>query len=72
MRVNDVTNPNTGLTMNSKKPSELEQLKQRLDEIRKASLAATNKGDYMKVARLTTQAATLNKAIIQMAGPIWG
>lgn len=57
--------------MNSKKV-ELDQLKQRLQEIRKASLAATHKGDYMKVARLTTEAANLNKAIVQIAGPIWG
>lgn len=58
--------------MNSKKVSELEQLKSRLHEVRKASLAASNRGDYMKVARLTTEAASLNKAIIQIAGPIWG
>jgi hypothetical protein len=54
------------------KPTEIEQLKQRLQEIRKASLAATQRGDYMKVARLTTEAATINRTIIQMAGPIWG
>lgn len=58
--------------MNSKKASELEQLKQRLHEIRRASLTATHKGDYMKVARLTTEAANINRAIVQIAGPIWG
>lgn len=62
----------TSLSTNTRKHSELEQLKQRLNEIRKASLTATQKGDYMKVARLTTEAANINKAILQIAGPIWG
>lgn len=52
--------------------SELESLKQRLQEVRRASLAATQRGDYLKVARLTTEAANINKAIVQLAGPIWG
>lgn len=62
----------TNLSMNTRKHSELEQLKERLNEIRKASLMASQKGDYMKVARLTTEAANINRAILQIAGPIWG
>ena len=49
-------------------PAQLEQLKHQLHEVRRASLEATRLGDYRKVARLTAQAAELNKAIIEAQG----
>jgi hypothetical protein len=50
---------------------EVETLKSKLQQVRRASLAAINKGDYRAVARLTLEAANLNKALLTMAGPIW-
>lgn len=42
----------------------LKSLKQELAQLREQSLQATRQGDFMKVARLTTQAARLNKSIM--------
>jgi hypothetical protein len=39
-------------------------VKAELQEIRRQSLEATRKGDFMKVARLTASAAKLNKEIM--------
>jgi len=53
------------LTMSSKvTPQLIENLRNELTQIRKASLHATRNGDFMKVARLTTQAARINKSIM--------
>lgn len=50
---------------------EVETLKSKLQQVRKASLTAINKGDFRLVAKLTVEAANLNKAILSIAGPIW-
>lgn len=47
---------------------DIENLRQELQQVRKASLMATRENDYRKVARLTAQAASLNKAIIEAQG----
>ena len=53
------------LTMSSKvTPQLIENLRNELTQIRKQSLHATRNGDFMKVARLTTQAARINKSIM--------
>jgi hypothetical protein len=49
-------------------PLKIEALKQQLREVRNASLLATRQGDYKQIARLTTEAASLNKAIIEAEG----
>ena len=43
-------------------------MKRELQEVRQASLKATRDGDFMKVARLTAQAAQLNRAIMDAEG----
>ena len=45
-------------------PQMIENLRNELTQIRKQSLHATRNGDFMKVARLTTQAARINKSIM--------
>jgi hypothetical protein len=53
------------ITMSNKvTPEVIENLRNELTQIRKASLHATRNGDFMKVARLTTQAARINKSIM--------
>jgi|GraSoiStandDraft_41_1057321.scaffolds.fasta_scaffold554288_3 hypothetical protein len=47
---------------------DIEQLRTELRQVRQESLNATRKGDYRTVARLTTQAAALNKAILEAEG----
>ncbi len=49
-------------------PTDLQALKEELQQVRRASLLATREGDYRKVAKLTAQAADLNRAIIQAQG----
>jgi len=51
-------------------PAQLERLKVELQEVRRASLEATRQNDFRKVARLTAQAAEINKAIIEAQGLI--
>jgi hypothetical protein len=58
--------------MQSKHPKEVEDLKSKLQQVRRASLVAANKGDYRSIARLTVEAAQINKNIISLVGPIWG
>jgi uncharacterized small protein (DUF1192 family) len=41
-------------------------LKRELGEVRKQSVQATRQGDFLKVARLTARAATLNRSIMQL------
>ena len=45
-------------------PEYVENLRNELTQIRRASLHATRTGDFMKVARLTPRAASINKAIM--------
>jgi hypothetical protein len=45
-------------------PELIENLRNELTQVRRASLNATRTGDFMKVARLTTQAARINKSIM--------
>ncbi|MBM3834455.1 MAG: hypothetical protein FJ403_14530 [Verrucomicrobia bacterium] len=47
---------------------DIEGLRSELQQVRKASLLATRENDFRKVARLTAQAASLNKAIIEAQG----
>jgi hypothetical protein len=50
------------------KPSSFQRqraaLKQELIQVRRASLLATEKGDYRTVAQLTIEAARLNQALV--------
>ena len=48
----------------------LESLKRELEEVRRASLFATRRGDYMRVARLNTQAQGLSRALAEADGII--
>lgn len=51
-----------------KTADELAELRKELTHIRTASLLATRKGDYMRVARLTVQASELHKQILEREG----
>lgn len=48
--------------------AEIESLRENLRHVRQESLEATRQGDFRKVARLTTQAANLNRAILEAQG----
>jgi hypothetical protein len=48
----------------------LNGLRRELAGVRRASLAAARKGDYMRIARLTAMAASLNRSIIEAEGLI--
>jgi hypothetical protein len=64
--VGSITDRKETETMSSNKvtPELIENLRNELTTVRKASLHATRMGDFMKVARLTTQAARINKSIM--------
>jgi hypothetical protein len=47
---------------------ELDKLKQQLERVRKASLAASQRGDYRAVGKLTCEAAQLNRSIQETEG----
>jgi len=47
---------------------ELRRLKLELEQVRKASLAATQRGDFRTVGRLTCQAAHINQTIQEVEG----
>ena len=49
-------------------PERIEKLREHLREIRRASLIATREGDYLRIGRLTAEAASLNKAIVEAEG----
>jgi hypothetical protein len=51
-------------------PELITSLKRELQQIRQASLQATRQGDFMKVARLTTVAAQINKSIMDAEGEL--
>jgi hypothetical protein len=46
----------------------LQELKQRLQQVRRASLIATQRGDYRLVGKLTCEAAQLNRTIQEAEG----
>jgi hypothetical protein len=48
----------------------LENLKRELQEVRRASLSATRRGDFMRVARLNSQAQGLSKSLAEAEGII--
>lgn len=48
--------------------AEIDGLKQDLQRVRRESLQATRDGDFRKVARLTAEAAQLNKSILDAQG----
>lgn len=58
------------MTFNRVSPELISTLKRELQEIRQRSLQATRQGDFMKVARLTAQAAKLNKSIMDAEGEL--
>jgi hypothetical protein len=49
-------------------PAYIENLRTDLNQVRQASLSATRNNDFMRVARLTSQAAQINKAIMDAQG----
>ena len=49
-------------------PEKIERLTGLLQEIRRASLLAARQGDYIRIGKLTAEAANLNKAIIEAEG----
>jgi hypothetical protein len=58
--------------MNSGKisPDLIHSLRRELQTIRQASLSATREGNFRKVARLTLQAAHINKSLMDAEGLI--
>ena len=64
-RADQCRKPKTEYDMTSKiTPEKVESLRHELSQIRQASLQASRKGDFMRVARLTPRAAQINKAIM--------
>lgn len=51
-------------------PEIISTLRRELQHVRQQSLMATRQGDFMKVARLTAQAARLNKSIMDAEGEL--
>jgi hypothetical protein len=51
-------------------PDIITSLKRELQHVRQQSLLATRQGDFMRVARLTAQAARLNKSIMDAEGEL--
>jgi hypothetical protein len=47
---------------------QIESLKKELAGVRRASLVASRKNDFMRTARLTTMAQNLNRAILEAEG----
>jgi hypothetical protein len=52
----------------SKITIDIDGLKQQLQRVRRDSLLATRQGDFRKVAKLTTEAAGINRAIVEAQG----
>jgi hypothetical protein len=53
---------------NTINPKHIEEMKRELQRVRRDSLLATRTGDYIKIAKLTTEAAKLNAAISEAEG----
>jgi hypothetical protein len=58
------------MTLSRVSPEFITSLKRELQQVRQQSLQATRQGDFMKVARLTTVAAQLNKSIMDAEGEL--
>ena len=58
------------MKINKAAQAHIESLKRELGEVRRASLTATRRGDYMRVARLNAQAQGLSKALAEAEGII--
>ena len=58
------------MRQNKAAQAHVENLKRELEEVRRASLNATRRGDYMRVARLNSQAQGLSKALAEAEGII--
>lgn len=58
------------MTLSRISPDTINSLKSELQKVRQQSLLATRQGDFMKVARLTTVAAQLNKSIMDAEGEL--
>ncbi|MGZ8898568.1 MAG: hypothetical protein ACXW3Z_00585 [Limisphaerales bacterium] len=58
------------MKQNKAAQAHVENLKRELGEVRRASLTATRRGDFMRVARLSTQAQGLSKALSEAEGII--
>jgi hypothetical protein len=48
---------------NAIRPDEVQQLKEQLQRVRQQSLSAARQNDFRSIARLTAEAARLNRAI---------
>ena len=48
--------------------AKLENLRSELQGVRRASLLAARRNDFMRLAKLTTQASSLSRAILQAEG----
>lgn len=51
-------------------PELISNLKRELQHVRQQSLQATRNGDFLRVARLTTVAARINKSIMDAEGEL--
>jgi hypothetical protein len=51
-------------------PQLIENLRADLTQVRQASLHATRNNDFMRVARLTSRAAQINKSIMDAQGQL--
>jgi len=56
------------MKQNKAAQAQAESLKRELEEVRRASLVATRRGDFMRVARLNSQAQGLSKALAETEG----
>jgi hypothetical protein len=56
------------MKQNKAAQAQAENLKRELGEVRRASLVATRRGDFMRVARLNSQAQGLSKALAETEG----
>jgi hypothetical protein len=58
------------MKQNKAAQAQVESLKRELEDVRRAALAATRRGDFMRVARLNSQAQGLSKALAGAEGII--
>jgi hypothetical protein len=58
------------MKQNKAAQAHVENLKKELGEIRRASLTATRRGDFMRVARLNSQVQGVSKALAEAEGII--
>lgn len=51
-------------------PQHIASMRSNLSEVRQASMKATRNGDFMRVARLSVEAARINKSISDAEGEL--